>query len=114
LRPDAASRATGLAVVVPGITVLVMTTMIARLVAQRLAERLHRLENEAVEKPVLSDGVGTITKLASLFWTASFGSSSPKDAAIRGDQLVELRLDHRHLAGIQGIDEVLRPRDRPR
>ena len=57
---------------------------------------------------MLSDGVGTITKLASLFWTASFGIHGRRQALlVGGDQLVELRLDDRHLAGIQRIDQHL-------
>ena len=57
---------------------------------------------------MLSDGVGTITKLASLFSTASFGIHGGRQALlVGGDQLVELRLDDRHLAGVQRVDEGL-------
>ena len=57
---------------------------------------------------MLSDGVGTITKLASLFWIASLASIvADRRCLVGGDQLVELRLDDRHLAGVQRIDQHL-------
>ena len=57
---------------------------------------------------MLSDGVGTITKLASLFCTASFGVHRGRETLlVSGDQFVELRLDDRHLAGIERVDERL-------
>ena len=83
--------------------------VVALLVAQRLAERLHRLQHEAVGEEAGAvrrrrhdheAGVALLDRFAGIH-------GRRQALLVGGDQLVELRLDDRHLAGIQRIDQHL-------
>ena len=83
--------------------------VVAGLVAQRLAERLHRLQHEAVGEEARRvrrrrhDDEAGVAVLHRRVGVHRRGEAR----AVGGDQLVELRLDDRHLAGVERVDQRL-------
>ena len=83
--------------------------VVALLGLERLAERLHRLEHEAVAEEARAVGRrGHDHEAGVALLDGLVGVHGGRQArAVGGDQLVELRFDDRHLAGVEGIDEGL-------
>jgi hypothetical protein len=83
--------------------------VVAVLAAQRLADRLHGLQHEAIGEEAGAvrrrrhDHEACVALLDGLAVVHRGRQALP----VGGDQLVELRLDDRHLAGIQCVDKSL-------